>query len=148
MIANPPAGEWLTWRRSYNATGFSPLKQITKGNVGELRLAWSWTLASGPNENTPLVHDGVIFCHGLATKCRPWTPQPEICCGNTRGVARRPAAGHQAGLAIYGNKLYFSTSDMHMVALDVKTGRVVWDQEIAEKNSRHGRRRFRRAPGG
>ena len=38
MLQNPPAGEWLTWRRAYDAQGFSPLKQITQANVGDLRL--------------------------------------------------------------------------------------------------------------
>src|SRR5262245_19211488 len=63
MLANPPAGEWLTWRRTYDDLGFSPLKQITRDNVKNLRVAWSLTLPAGPNEATPLVHDGVIFVH-------------------------------------------------------------------------------------
>src|SRR6185436_18064751 len=63
MLANPAAGEWLTWRRTYDDLGFSPLKQITKDNIKNLRVAWSLTLPPGPNEATPLVHDGVIFVH-------------------------------------------------------------------------------------
>src|SRR5262249_19537057 len=63
-LKNPPAQDWLTWRRTYDAHGFSPLKQINRSNVGELRLAWSWSLPTGPNEGTPLVHDGVMFVHG------------------------------------------------------------------------------------
>src|SRR5262245_11713939 len=43
-IAAPPPGDWLGWRRSYDAQGFSPLKQIDTRNVENLRLAWSWTL--------------------------------------------------------------------------------------------------------
>jgi alcohol dehydrogenase (cytochrome c) len=42
LLQNPPPGEWLTWRRTYDDQGFSPLKQINKSNVGQLRLAWSW----------------------------------------------------------------------------------------------------------
>ena len=45
--ANPPPGEWLTWRRTYDDLGFSPLKQINKSNVAQLRSAWSWSLPSG-----------------------------------------------------------------------------------------------------
>ena len=39
MLLNPPDGDWLMWRRTYNGWGYSPLDQINKDNVGELRLA-------------------------------------------------------------------------------------------------------------
>lgn len=47
MLQNPPAGDWLTWRRGFDYQGFSPLKQITKSNVNNLRVAWTWTLFNG-----------------------------------------------------------------------------------------------------
>ena len=68
MLQNPPAGEWPTWRRGYDGQGFSPLRQINKTNVGELRAAWSWALPNGPNESTPLFHDGVLFVHAYGDK--------------------------------------------------------------------------------
>ena len=68
MLSAPADGEWLTWRRSFDAQGFSPLAQVTRENVGELRLAWSWALPNGPNEVTPLVHDGVMFVHAYGDK--------------------------------------------------------------------------------
>ena len=46
-IAEPPAGDWLGWRRSYDAQGFSPLRDIDTRNVADLRLAWSWTMPAG-----------------------------------------------------------------------------------------------------
>src|SRR5947199_330686 len=49
-LIHPRDGEWLTWRRTYDDVGFSPLKQIDRGNVGNLRVAWTWSLANGPNE--------------------------------------------------------------------------------------------------
>src|SRR5262244_2743971 len=63
-LAAPPTDDWLTWRRTYDDLGFSPLKQITKANVANLRVAWSCTLPAGPNETAPLVHYGVIFVQG------------------------------------------------------------------------------------
>jgi outer membrane protein assembly factor BamB len=138
MIANPSPGEWLTWRRGYDGTGFSPLKQITKANVGELQLVWSWSLTNGPNESTPLVHDGVIFCYGYGDKVQAL----DAATGDLLWEYARRSQGRQVGLkraiAIYGDKLYLATSDSHMVALDIKTGQVGWDQEIAEKGSPMG----------
>ena len=68
MLSSPPEGDWLTWRRAFDAQGFSPLTQIKKSNVASLRLAWSWALPNGANEVTPLVHDGVMFVHGFGDK--------------------------------------------------------------------------------
>src|SRR4051794_14594783 len=54
MLANPPASDWLMWRRTYNGWGFSPLDQVNKANVKDLQMVWSWALAPGGMENTPL----------------------------------------------------------------------------------------------
>ena len=132
MLANPAPGEWLTWRRTYDDLGFSPLNQITKDNVNSLRVAWSLTLPAGPNEATPLVHDGVIFVHSYndnvqaldaATGDELWHYSRKL----PEGV--RPSV--KKNMALYSNKLFVGTSDLHVVALDVKTGTLVWDQPIA-----------------
>ena len=49
-LAHPPPQDWLTWRRGWDAHGFSPLAQITPANAGSLRLAWSWTLPANRSE--------------------------------------------------------------------------------------------------
>src|SRR5258708_15336444 len=62
MLRNPAAGDWLNWRRTDNAWGFSPLDQINTRNVERLQLAWSWAMDNtGAQEATPLVHDGVMY---------------------------------------------------------------------------------------
>ena len=61
MLLNPPDGDWLMWRRTYDGWGYSPLDQINKENVGDLRLAWAWAMTPGRTQETPLVHDGIIF---------------------------------------------------------------------------------------
>src|SRR5262249_11357733 len=68
MLASPAPGAWLTWRRAFDYQGFSPLKQIDRSSIKTLRVAWSWTLSAGPNESTPLVHDGVLFAHSFGDK--------------------------------------------------------------------------------
>jgi glucose dehydrogenase len=78
--------------------GFSPLTQITRENVSELRLAWSWSLPGGPNEVTPLVHDGVMFGNAYGDKVQAldaatgdllWRYAPS----STDGEAQRRAYG-------------------------------------------------------
>src|ERR1700757_2606598 len=62
MLRNPAPGDWLNWRRTDNAWGYSPLDQINRQNIGQLQLSWSWSMdETGANEATPLVHDGIMY---------------------------------------------------------------------------------------
>ena len=61
MLRDPSPNDWLMFRRTYDGWGYSPLDQIDRDNVGELRLAWVWSMEDGRNQPTPLVHDGVMF---------------------------------------------------------------------------------------
>ncbi|HEY2857648.1 MAG TPA: PQQ-binding-like beta-propeller repeat protein, partial [Terracidiphilus sp.] len=134
LLQNPPTGEWLTWRRGFDDQGFSPLKQITKSNVNTLRVAWTWTLSPGANEATPLVHDGVMFLHSPGDKIEALDAATgDLLWQYARILPPGVNAGNKRAISIYGNKVYMGTSDVHVVALDVKTGRVVWDQPLAEE---------------
>src|ERR1700754_802887 len=68
MLRNPPAADWLMWRRTYDGFGYSPLDQINKDNVKNLQVAWSWSLSSGATETTPIVHDGVLYIFNFGNK--------------------------------------------------------------------------------
>ncbi len=61
MLENPDPADWLSWRRTLDGWGHSPLDQITTDNAHRLQLAWSWGLAAGSQQTTPLVHDGVMY---------------------------------------------------------------------------------------
>src|ERR1700746_63754 len=62
MLRTPAPGDWLNWRRTDNAWGYSPLDQITRQNVQQLQLAWSWAMDdTGAQEATPLVHAGIMY---------------------------------------------------------------------------------------
>src|SRR3954470_20733788 len=139
VLQNPSAGEWPSWRRGYDGQGFSPLRQITRANVAGLRAAWSWALPNGPNESTPLFHDGVLFVHAYGDKVQAidaatgdllWQYSRRLPSGTPLSVKR--------AIAIYGNNVYAGTSDTHVVALDAKTGRVVWDKPIVDQKQGYG----------
>src|SRR5215472_7997216 len=62
MLRNPAPGDWLNWRRTDNAWGYSPLNPINRENVSKLQLAWSWAMDdTGAQEATPLVYDGIMY---------------------------------------------------------------------------------------
>jgi len=61
-LQHPEAGDWLMYRRTYDGSGFSPLKQITAANIGKLSLAWSVnTDLVEAHETTPIVNHGRMF---------------------------------------------------------------------------------------
>ena len=61
-LQHPEAGDWLMYRRTYDGSGFSPLRQITTSNVGKLSLAWSLnTDLIEAHETTPIVNHGRMF---------------------------------------------------------------------------------------
>lgn len=132
MLQNPPAGDWLTWRRDFDYQGSSPLRQISKANVSNLHVVWTWTLPPGANEATPLVHDGVMLVHGFGDSIQALdaaTGDPLWQYSRERPKGLNPSV--KRNIAIYGSKVYLGTSDVHVVALDGKSGKVAWDQALA-----------------
>ena len=61
MLLNPDPGDWLMYSRTYDAQRFSPLDQINRQNVGQLRMAWVRGMGPGTQETIPLVYRGVIY---------------------------------------------------------------------------------------
>lgn len=137
MLADPAPGDWLTWRRSYDDLGFSPLDEINRDNVKQLRVAWTLSLPPGPNTGTPLVHDGVIFVqsYGDHVQAMDGATGDEIW-HYGRLLPDDTRLGVKRNLALYGELVYMATSDDHVVALNARTGRVIWDQPVADANPR------------
>src|SRR3984885_10602375 len=61
MLLNPSPNDWLMYSRTYDAQRFSPLKEINRTNVGQLRMAWTRGIGPGTMETIPIVHNGVIY---------------------------------------------------------------------------------------
>ena len=164
MLRNPAPGDWLNWRRTDNAWGYSPLDQITRQNVGQLQLAWSWSMDdTGSQQATPLVYDGIMYLPNprgviqaldaatgdLIWEYRPGaTPPPAPAAARPGGgeqtdiprLSQRPATGGgdtgrgiQRNLAIFGDKIFGTTNDAHIVALDARTGKLAWDVKVADE---------------
>src|SRR5579862_7409137 len=133
MLRHPPDGDWLTWRRTYNSLGYSPLHQIDATNVHNLREAWAWSLPVGRNEIAPLVHDGIIFIKSANTIQALDGRTGDLLWQYARPLPASLHNGRSAvvrNLAIYQDMLYAPTADGHIVALNFKTGTPVWDQQV------------------
>jgi alcohol dehydrogenase (cytochrome c) len=134
MLAEPPPESWLNWRRTRDGWGHSPLDQITRDNVEQLRMVWSWAMEAGSQQTTPIVHDGVMFLASpgnilqaldAATGDLLWEYRREFPTARGRGRPTR-------NISIYDDKIILNTADANIVALDTRTGHVVWEAEVAD----------------
>jgi PQQ-dependent dehydrogenase (methanol/ethanol family) len=137
LLTEPPPEDWLAWRRTYDAHGFSPLEQIDKSNVSRLRVAWTWSLPPGSNESVPLVHDGVLFTYAFGDELQALDARTgDLLWHYTHPLEQGASPNHKRGIALHGNNLYMGTSDAHVIAVDARTGKLVWDTEIADFSRR------------
>ena len=127
MLADPPPGDWLSWRRTRNSHGYSTLDQVTRGNVADLKLEWSISVRPGNHQTTPLVHDGIMFLAHPGNVVQAL----DAATGDVIWVYRHrlpedARAGATRTLALYGDKLFLATADANLVALDARTGEEAW----------------------
>ena len=127
----------LTHSMGYSRQSYSPLKQINKTNVKKLVPVWSTSLMNDQGElAAPVIYNGVMyvingkwtFAIDVETGRQIWRTPVEIEPGVTRAPINRGAP------AIYNGKLFRVTIDNHLVALDMQTGKQVWNQKFAEAN--------------
>jgi PQQ-dependent dehydrogenase (methanol/ethanol family) len=138
MLRNPSPDDWLMWRRTLNSLGYSPLNQINTGNVGQLTMVWSRPLTPGIQEGTPLVHDGVMFMpnpldvvHAIdaATGDPIWEYRRSLPDDIGKSV---PFPAINRNVAIYGSTIIDTSADDYVYALDVASGKLVWETRILD----------------
>jgi alcohol dehydrogenase (cytochrome c) len=141
ILTNPPASDWLHWRRTYDGWGYSPLNEITRQNVGQLRLAWSWAMQPGNQQTTPLVHDGVMYLASPGSTVQALNAATgELLWEYRREFPAEARSQHELralrGLSIFEDRILVNTGDAHIVALDARTGKVAWDTAVTDPNQR------------
>jgi alcohol dehydrogenase (cytochrome c) len=140
MLQRPDPGDWLMRRGDYRAWGYSTLDQIRAGNVGALKLAWAWNMEPGYQEEAPLVHDGVIFLGNPQNVVQALDGRTGDLLWEYRRELPKIEGGYHNDLfdrargtiALYADKVILASADAHVVALDARTGKVVWDTTVAD----------------
>ncbi len=139
MLQDPDPADWLMWRRTLDGWGYSPLDQIDRDNVGELRMVWSRGLHAGSQQGTPLVYDGTMYMPNpndvlqamdAVTGDLLWEyrrPIPDDVDEYIRGLV-----SVNRNVAIYGNLVIDTGNDDYAYAVDATTGRLVWETEILD----------------
>src|SRR5215472_12928746 len=131
---------WLTYSGGFASQRYSSLSQITPENVEDLTLQWAFQQRSAEKfETTPLVADGVMFLTQAPNDIVAMdaaTGQLKWLYSYTPSADARPCCGRvNRGVAILGNTLYMVTIDAHIVAVDAREGKLVWDHEVAKASS-------------
>ena len=151
MLADPDPADWLMWRGGYSNWGYSPLDQISRNNVSELRMAWSYAFApAGPASRgmqvEPIVYDGVMYvrhanerytAHDATTGDVIWEYSRRLAEEITEaGAEARGQFGftvHRGrGVFLYEDKLIGHSTDGMLFALNPRTGVLLWETQMMD----------------
>src|SRR3984957_10241695 len=133
-ITTPKQGEWPTYNGVPGGNRYSKLDQIDTHNVHSLQPQWVYSLPGVGLQTTPIVSEGVMYV----------TAPEEICALDSGtgkeiwGHAYKTGAGKEAtgsgvpnrGVALLDDRLFFATSDAHLICLHRLTGGVMWDVKM------------------
>ncbi len=137
MLQNPADGDWLMWRRTLDGWGYSPLAQIDRDNVGDLRMVWTRALAAGAQQGTPIAYGGTLYM-----------PNPndmiqaiDAVTGDLKWEYRRDIPDdvndYLGGLisvnrnvAIWGDMIIDTANDDYAFAVNAATGELVWETQL------------------
>ena len=135
--AGKTSGNWLTYSGDYAGHRHSGLNEINPENAGKLQVKWVFQQPIREKfETTPLVVDGVMYltvppndAYALDAETgvvlwkyqRALPPKIIVCCGQVN-----------RGLAVLGDRLFMATLDAKVIALDRKTGRLLWESEMID----------------
>ena len=137
MLQNPADGDWLMWRRTLDGWGYSPLAQIDRDNVGDLRMVWTRALASGAQQGTPIAYGGTLYMPNpndiiqaidAVTGDLKWEYRRDIpddvndYLGGLISVNRN--------IAIWDDMIIDTANDNHVFALNAITGELAWETQL------------------
>lgn len=130
VLENPDPADWLMISRTFDEQRFSPLKDINKSNVGQLRMAWTRGLPAGTQESTPIVYRGIMYINAPGATIQAldatngdliWEYARDYPSGVTPTLARSKSLG------IYEDMIFFAAPDGFLVAIDAVTGKLRWE---------------------
>ena len=158
-ILNPRPGDWLTYNGKLSGNRYSDLKQINTKNVNRLALKWIFTVPLWMQllpdtgyyienmkyfglETTPIVADGTMYVTGphqvYALDALTGRVIWEYSRPRTQGLVSDASLGTNRGVAILGDKIFRTTDNAHLIALNRTTGKLVWEQVMPEEAQKYG----------
>lgn len=151
-LLDPGPGDWFSYRRTHDVTAFSPLTEINRETVDELRLAWAYTMRDNARwVPTPVVANGLMyvaegggsgFSDNSARVLAFDVETGEVVWAHTRtypeDISASEAYPRQRGVSVYGDRIYWGTADSYLVALDAQTGQKLWETKTGDYTDGEG----------
>lgn len=158
-IEHPRPGDWLSYNGALSGNRYSPLAQINTDNAGKLHLQWQFTVPLWKQflpdtayyrenmkyfglETTPVVADGIMYLTGphsaFALDAETGQEIWQYSRPRTPGVVGDAALGTNRGVALLGDKLFMTTDNAHLIALNRTTGQVVWEAVMPGRPMHYG----------
>ena len=137
-LLNPEDGDWLSYRRTYDVFGFSPLDQINRTNVRDLRLVWAYSMRNNSRwVPTPIVANGRMYvAEGSGRVVAFDVVSGDVTCIHERSypedIQLSQAYRRHRGVSVYDDKIYWGTADSYLVALDARTGEQIWEARTGD----------------
>ena len=129
-LTQPPVDTWPTYNGDYTGQRYSTLDQINRSNVHQLTLAWAFQSHSVSVKSTPLEVNGILY---FTVPDHVWAV--DAITGRQVWHFSRPSQGDHLGsrgVGMYKDRLFFGTSDAHLICLDARNGKELWDKTIAD----------------
>lgn len=132
MLENPAPEDWLMFSRTFDAQRFSPLDQINRQNVHDLRMVWSRGMPDGQAQGIPLAYRGVLYllAPGDRIQAVDGTNGDLIWSYERPLTAGQQALARAKSIAIYDDLIFHATADNYIIALDAKTGELRWETQV------------------
>lgn len=137
-LLEPAPGDWMSYRRTYDVTAFSPLRQINRGNVRQLQPVWTYSMRDNRRWlATPIVANGLMYVpEGSGRVVAFDAVTGEVVWIHERSfpddVAISEGFPRTRGVSIYGDLVYWGTPDSYLIALDAKTGTLKWEVKTGD----------------
>jgi PQQ-dependent dehydrogenase (methanol/ethanol family) len=138
MLQNPDPADWLMWRRTLNSWGFSPLDQINRTNVRNLKLVWTRGMEAGIQEAAPIVYRGVMYLPNPSDLIQAINAATGDLIWEYKREWKQDAAkivlfpSINRNIAIYGNNIIDTSADDHVFAVNAITGKLAWENQILD----------------
>ena len=136
-LNNPDPADWLMLGGNMEHWNYSPLNQINRENISGLQLVWARQLPTqgGRAGTSPLIHNGIMYLVSpndavialdAVTGSRIWEYDRKMPAEGPAAI-KHHYAGAKRGFALYGDRIFTVASDNAVVALDARTGKVIWE---------------------
>ena len=144
QLLEPGAGDWVSYRRTYDVTAFSTLRQIDRTTVRQLRPVWSYSMRDNRRWlATPIVANGLMYVPEGSGRVTAF----DVVSGDVVWIHERQFPDDIAisegyprtrGVSIYRDTLYWGTADSYLVALDARTGKLRWEIKTGDYHTGEG----------